>query len=95
MDDTRYMESGSGPDDGNTDKASFGKDHIGLKLLQYLLSLPKALNDLEGIREILYIKITSEFAGGNTIIGNMKVFDQFLFDAIIGTDIRYFKACLL
>ena len=49
----------------------------------------KSFENTERIGEILRVKVTSQFTRRNPVIWNSEFFNQFTFDSIIGTDIRY------
>ena len=51
------------------------------------MGFTKALNYTERIRKILQTEVSSQLAGGNSMIRNTELFDQFFFDSIIRTDI--------
>lgn len=57
--------------------------------------LRKTLDDTERVSQVFNIQVASELAGCDTIIGNIEISDQFLFDPIVGTNIGYFITQLL
>ena len=73
-----------------SDKSAFGKYHIRLQFFQNFFCFGKALDHTEGIGEVLPVKITAQFSGGDTVIGDPHLLNQFFFNPVIGTDIIYF-----
>ena len=72
----------------NSHKSSLGKNNIRTDLLQNLPGLMNSLQHTERIGNIFQIKISSEFSGRNTIIGNVHVLNQLFFDSVVGTDVK-------
>lgn len=72
---------------GTAHEASFGKDNAGLQFFHQPDGLSVSFDYTEGIAEILNIKITAEFSGCNSIIGNLQIFNELSLDTIIRTNI--------
>ena len=87
MDHDRNMTMLRCHDNGNCHEASFGKDNAGLQFFHQPDGLSVSFDYTEGIAEILNIKITAEFSGCNSIIGNLQIFNELSLDTIIRTNI--------
>ena len=72
---------------GNGNKTAFGEDDIGPVEFYQLQSLAIAFYNAEWVGEIFDVKISAEFTGGDTIIGNTHSFDEFPFDSLIGSNV--------
>ena len=95
MQDTGYLQGMGSTYHGHTDKASLGKYHIGLELLQNFMCLGKALHDTEGVGKILGVHVTAELSGGNAVIRYAEVGNELFLNSVIGAHIIYFKTrCL-
>ena len=87
MYDTGDMQRCSGADHGNTDKASLGKNDIRIDLFQIFSGFAKALDHSERIRKIFNVQVTAKLSRCDSVIGNIEICDQLLFNAFIGADI--------
>ena len=50
--------------------------------------LPQTFDDLERVGKIFRIKITTQFSGRNSVVGDILRLDQLFFHAGVRTDIR-------
>ena len=50
--------------------------------------LPQTFDDLERVGKVFWIKVTAQFAGGNSVVGNFLCLDQLFFHTGVRTDIR-------
>ena len=88
-----YVEASRGPDHRDTDETAFGKNDIRLQILQQGLRLRIAMDDTEGIREILPVKIPAEFSAGYSVVRHILPCDQLLLYSGVRADIEDFKSC--
>ena len=65
----------------------FGENHIRFQFLQQFSGFGKSFQHTERIGEVLYVKITSQFTGGYSVIRNSHFFDELTLNTFIGTNI--------
>ena len=87
MDNNRNFIMLCRKNNGNGNKTAFGEDDIGPVEFYQLQGLAIAFHNAEWVGEIFDVKISAEFTGGDTIIGNPCSFDEFSFDSLIGSNI--------
>ena len=87
MDNNRNFIMLCRKNNGNGNKTAFGEDDIGPVEFYQLQGLAIAFHNAEWVGEIFDVKISAEFTGGDTIIGNTRSFDEFPFDSLIRSNV--------
>ena len=87
MNDRRNMAALACQYDRNRDETSFREYNIRIQEFDQFLRFAKPLDDPERIGKILQAEITAQLSGRDAMIGNAELFDQFLLDSVVGTDI--------
>ena len=95
MDNVRDLEKSCCPDHGNADKSALGKNNVGLNLAKELHRLCESLENSEGIREVLGIKVSAKLACCNSKIRDIVVLYKLFLDSVVGTDVENIIASLL
>ena len=75
------------------DEAALGEDDVGLQPFHQGRRFGEAFDDPEGVGEILPVKVTAEFSGGNAVVGDVLGFDELFLDAVGGADVGDSIAC--
>ena len=76
-----------GKNHGHRDETAFGENYVRFVFFDELASLRIAFQHADRIREVFQIKITAQLAGGNSVIGNARIFDELALDTIVRTNI--------
>lgn len=76
MQDDAAPEQKGCHDDRQADVAAFGKDHLRPEADDDEKRLQKAQQDKKRVHEILPGKITAQFPGKNSFVGNVRIFKQ-------------------
>ena len=87
MYDDRNTASFSGKYDRDRYEAAFGKDNVRLQDLHKFFRFVHALKNTEWVGKILETEIAAELSGGNPMIRDAELLNQFLLDSVIGADI--------
>ena len=87
VDNRRNMKMPGGQHHRDRHKAALGEEHVRLQLFDNAPGLAIALEHLEGIREILRIKVAAQLSGGNAVVGDLKFLDQLFFYSVVGAHV--------
>ena len=87
MDDAGHLTALCSQYHGHRHEAAFGKYHVRLQLPDDANCFAVALQDLEGVGEVLRVEIPAQLAGRDTVVGNLELCDEFFLDSVIGAHI--------
>ena len=87
MDDRRHAAALSCQHDRDRDETAFGEYYIRIEEFDEFLCFAESFYHTERIGKVLQTEITAQFSGRDTMVGNPELFDQFLLDSVIGTDV--------
>ena len=95
MDDAGNIQRSSSTYNRYADETSLGKNNIRFDFFHDLSRFGIPLDNAERIGKVFYIEVAAEFPCRNSVIGNLKIFNQSLFDSVIRADVVDFVAQLL
>ncbi len=87
MNDRRHVAALACKNDRDRDESAFGEDHIRIQELDKSLGFSKSFDYPERVSEVLHTEIAAQLSGRDTMVGNTKLFDQFLLNAVVRADI--------